>query len=342
MSFLQSFEETCNWHSLRIIIKDQTDVYLMLVVSFLGLKGSGRTTFLALLYDSIIRNVNKSTEGARSQSRVYIEPYYQKILGELRNSLLMGEWPSNSNKEDRSEFIIRLGKEGGILRSREIIDIRFIDFHNSPFRDTSKEAISLSLRDDIIDAMDLTNAWVLFLDIGQIRINKGTGEIKARDSYDKAMAGLVSSFLIQFDGLGPTSLTKNPHFFLICSKFDYFVNKLQREAGLPSKPPKPKGSGRSSNINESNGQRKEYVRRLLFKYYPATSKAFFSNAAFTHESKIDIPAFFSGIRTVRNQQGERIPAIDDVNSPSRLKDKPNEMIAFMEYLTSNIEWSRTP
>jgi len=99
-------------------------------VSVMGTPRCGRTVFLGLLYETVIR---MTTEVCASDQEVIVNtgPVETKAFGDLRLELLSGRWPSAENRSKVSGCSLELGFRGkrgiSFLRSSELRTVKLRD-----------------------------------------------------------------------------------------------------------------------------------------------------------------------------------------------------------------------
>lgn len=108
-------------------------------VSVIGTPGCGRTVFLGLLYETLVRM--STAEGRGPEVVVNTGPAETKALGDLRLELLSGRWPSPDLRSKVSGCLLELGfsrSSRSILRSREL---RKVGLENVPLAEKDVQAV---------------------------------------------------------------------------------------------------------------------------------------------------------------------------------------------------------
>ncbi|HQN76000.1 MAG TPA: hypothetical protein PLQ92_04555 [Methanomassiliicoccales archaeon] len=108
-------------------------------VSVIGTPGCGRTVFLGLLYETLVRM--STAEGRGPEVVVNTGPAETKALGDLRLELLSGRWPSPDLRSKVSGCLLELGfrmSSRSIFRSRELRKVRLENF---PLKEKDVQAV---------------------------------------------------------------------------------------------------------------------------------------------------------------------------------------------------------
>jgi hypothetical protein len=168
-------------------------------VSIIGTPQCGRTVFLGLLYETLIR----MTTGEDGVQKVIVNtgPVEAKAFGDLRLELLSGRWPSSEDRSKVSGFSLDIGFRKKIsipfFRSRELSTVRLEDvplsekdirvmrgsgqlkevLQGSPGGSIDRYGLSERFR----DSLD-SDAIVLLADVSKVR-NEGDWPQEERDAF---------------------------------------------------------------------------------------------------------------------------------------------------------------
>ncbi|MHC1709347.1 MAG: hypothetical protein AB9819_02940 [Methanomassiliicoccales archaeon] len=175
-------------------------------VSIIGTPQCGRTVFLGLLYETLIR-MTTAEDGAQ-EVIVNTGPVETKAFGDLRLELLSGRWPSPENDRKVSGRVLTLGFRRkrflAFLRPRELSTVRLEDV---PLGERDIEVVRGSgqlrevlqgsaggsidrygLRERFRDSMD-SDAIILLADVSKAR-EEGDWPREERDAF---LATIVNS-----------------------------------------------------------------------------------------------------------------------------------------------------
>lgn len=241
-------------------------------VSVFGAPGCGRTVFLGLLYETLIR---MSTEGDEPEVIMNVGPVEAKAFGDVRLDLMSGRWPSAETGRKLSGRSVELGFVRGrsLFRSRGLVKVRLEDVPLTE-RDLQVVKASGQLREVIsgssggsIDRYGLgemfrdalgSEALILLADVSEPR--EGTWPREERDAF---LATLV-------ENIARTRLGKERkvHITVVLTKAE------------PA---------------EADGE------RVFETAYPRTAKA-------VHKADELSPIFISWLRTVPDTDREQVPS----------------------------------
>jgi len=262
-------------------------------VVIIGDRGSGKTTFLGLLYAAQV----KSGTDTADDFRFHVTYESLDEITEVFQQLMSGSFPDAASKEGIREirFHLSYGRAGRFLsrlRSRgsapgEAASFRFVLLRNleddlSPFR-RGTSGTNGKLR-DVLES----DAIAILVDSTRLAVNDKDREVGSMGKYDTAVESLLST--IQRSRSRDARSVVYPIF--IFSKFDSVRPEALRAADVESEPP---------GVSKP-GPRSAYARALLDHNLPKTMAKIGVHEA--RGLKFATPSYcFSWVRTERAAQG---------------------------------------
>ncbi len=265
----------------------------MLIVAIVGDHESGKTTFLALLYATLVR----SGSGREDTLRFHVAYDSMEEIGGLYQRLMSGGFPDTATKEGIHELRLELGlprSKHGLLR-----------FGSRTWDADASATVRFCLPGSLDEATPGlhqgstfgTGQWRDVLDADAVVFLVDSTELAARaDDKTGPMAGYdgrIDSLLTSIRRWRSRGGREVVHPLFVLSKFDRVALGALRAAGLdPEPPPVAKGGPRSA-----------YAKALLQQNLPRT----LATLQETGKGKprfAPAETFFSSVRTEESSRGE--------------------------------------
>lgn len=244
-----------------------------MTVAIIGEEGSGKATFLTLLYTAQV----KYSADSKGDFRFYTERKYLGIMADAMSGMMMGNWPGDELLKEDIRFTFGYGQRPTLMnklfkseRLYKNLTFQLFDTSSSMYdRLKLQDASSRDLREEVRDILR-QRIWVVLLN-----------PIKKKDTAAE-MANLLYNLAVNsYDPVHP---------LFVFTKYD----KIDKKA-----------LGISSTIPQKPEERKTLAQKIMKKYYKDLSKHLGSMQRF-----IEPEFFFVHVKT-KKEDDKPVPQLKE-------------------------------
>jgi hypothetical protein len=317
-------------------------------VAIFGDRSCGKTVFLSLLYESQVRYANLASNKGIGEFKFTTEPQFARVMGDIRNDLMQGNWADSTLKGTLSKYSFKYGFRkaipGGTSPSEkfQILDftvydiagedldiLRSLDAFSKTAQSGDKIAeFDFSLVSDSFRKLLDCNVFVFLLDLSRLNAKPRTDKHREMKSYDIFMATLISA-ISKYKSIKFKKDEEQSKIYpvFIMTKFDVLDKKILEGLKIPTT---YKDLGSGGWLNRSKISRKEYCDIIMRNFYQDTM-ALAKGGALMNISFDKAGFFFSQVATELNQDGEEIPKMINIQGVPMLAYSDSEYQDFIDY-----------
>ncbi|MGC8657125.1 MAG: hypothetical protein ACP5UL_05215 [Thermoplasmata archaeon] len=318
-------------------------------VAIFGGRGSGKTVFLHMLYETQVEYANKLKLEKGSERnlpfRFFAEASLVNYMGQIGTKLYNKEWPDATVKGTQLRYWFLYGyldpfKIGWYNTLKfTVYDIGGEDVESVQEVMSSCNADGIDAKDLVFEELPSTikellsaNVMVFLIDFSKVATQPGTPEYKEMQEYDTFMATVIS-FVANYKSKDKKDKKWKLYPVFVFTKFDTLSEKLLNGLNLK----KPGTLIDAKPLEKFTGtvrkERKEFSEKLMGYFFRQTM-ALASGGKLVNVDFDKAGYFFSSMEVEKGEDGEPVPVVkqrDNVQGVYALQYSKDEYISFIEY-----------